>query len=819
MDVARRSRPAPAGGARQVCKTAEVSLGPTGRRTCSVPARRARAQVPRSAGFAALAGSAGVLAGPWSGEAWAAVATLLAAILWCGAGLVLAPLRRNRGWAPMLCALAYATTTAAVAWDHAAQRWPARLSGERVLAEVTFETLPTVQGGALGSEVSLRIEAPRTLQRDLRAQLVWRDPPRPVPRVGERWRVLLRLDALPEVRNPGGPDLGRAALRSRLHAHATVSTATSNVRVAAAAAGLDPLRERIERAIRDQVEDRDAAALFAGLAVGATGRMTREQWQVFAATGTTHLVAISGMHVTLFAWLAAGLGRRAWTMAARHAGRRSPPIGREPFAAMIGLCAALGYALLAGFGIPTQRTVVMLAVWWVMRLGGRGQGGFDALGWALLVVLALDPVAPLSPGFWLSFGAMAVLLSGDLEHGAARRGAVHELWVTQWRVGIALAPLTIAWFGSVSLAGFLVNLVAIPVISFLLVPLVLAGMVLPIAWQAAAALHSIGWPLLQHAAEWPGAMPALHADPWSIVLLSALLPVWLLPVPVRWRLASLGALLPWAFATLGWLPRADLPASGEARVTLIDAGDGFALSVQTRHHALLVDTAASHVSPTAGVRSRVLPALREARIDRLDMLVLSLAHGPRAAGAAQLSSSLEVRAARFGGGWPGAPPPLQPCGAPERWRWDGVDFELRAAALPEGSCVLRISLRDRPVLLVAERLDAFEGAALLAAGAPLAADVVIAPRRGSPAALAPGLVRAVGARWVLVAARAVPPKKRATLAQRWGVPPSRVYATAGQGALAVHLRPGAPPRVLRHTGGWRPEPPPGAPLGYDSSAF
>jgi competence protein ComEC len=775
--------------------------------------------VPRSAGFAALAGSAAVLAGPWMGEAWLAVLALLGAFLALSAGVLAAPLRRSRWWAPLLSMSVAGAASAAVAWDQSAQRWPPRLSGERVIAEVLIDDLPSVEGGTLEADVRVSIEAPRALQRTLRLRLVWRGAPRPVPRAGERWRLLLRVDALPGILNPGGPDLGRAAARTRTQGRATVIDSPANLRIAAAGQGLDPLRERIAHAIRDTVEDRDAAALFAGLAVGATGSMTREQWQVFSATGTTHLVAISGMHVTLFAWLAAGLGRRAWTVAARRAARRPLRVGREPFAAMVGLGAALGYALLAGFGIPTQRTVVMLAAWWVLRLGGREQGGFEALGWALLAVLAIDPLAPLSSGFWLSFGAMAVLLAGDLERGARARGAVRELLVTQWRVGLALAPLTIAWFGSLSLAGFLVNLVAIPVISFLLVPLVLAGMAVPLAWQAAERLHAIGWPWMQAAAEWPGAVLAIDADPWRIVLLVALLPVWLLPVPARWRLASLGALLPWVAAAAGWPPRADRPPPGEARVTLFDAGDAFALSVQTRHRALLVDTAASHTAPRAGATSRIVPALRSAGIERLDMLVLSLAHGFRAAGAAQVLAAIEVRAARAGGGWPGAPPPVQPCGAPERWRWDGVDFELRAATLPEGSCVLRIAMPGGPVMLVAERLDAAEGAALMSSGAPLGADVVVAPRRGSPAALAPGFTGVVGARRVLVAARAVSARRQATLAARWDVPPQSVHVTAGQGALSVRLRPGMPPEVSRHVGRWRAEPPSHAALGYDSTDF
>jgi len=397
-----------------------------------------------------------VLAGPWAGTAPLAVALplvlLLWSVLWAGAFLAGMDCRRSTGWPVVGLLLVSATVTAAVAWDRLAQRWPQRSSGERVLAMVTVDSLPATQGGALGFEAEVQVVAPRSLQRSLRLQVTWRDAPRPMPRVGERWWLVLRVDALPVVRNPGGFDVSRAALRSDIDGRATVVTVSSNRRIYAAGRGLDPLRERIEGAIRDTVEDRDAAALFAGLAVGATGTMTREQWQVFAATGTTHLVAISGMHVTLFAWLAAGAARRLWSLGAARARRRAPPIGREPFAAVIGTTAALGYALLAGFGIPTQRTVVMLAVWWLMRLGGRERSGFEVLGWALLAVLALDPLAPLSSGFWLSFGAMAVLLAGDLEKGGVTPGAVRALLVTQWRVGIALAPLTLAWFGSVSLA-------------------------------------------------------------------------------------------------------------------------------------------------------------------------------------------------------------------------------------------------------------------------------------------------------------------------------------------------------------------------------
>ena len=756
----------------------------------------------RTAGYAALVGVCAALAGPAMRDgAFAGALALVCALVvpfWLGAGLLLPGLRRRALWGLALCALLGAGAAAAHLWDQHARRWPARLDGERVIAVLRIASLPEMQGGALGFEAVADIEAPVTLRRSLRVRVAWRGAPRPLPRVGERWRLLLRVDRLAGARNPGGFDPAPEALRGRIHGRAVVVGSALNARLAAAEPSLDALRERIARAIRDTVEDRDAAALFAGLAVGATGAMTREQWRVFSITGTTHLVAISGMHVTLFAWIAAGAARRLWRVLAAQ---RAPPVACEPFAASVGIVAALGYALLAGFGIPTQRTVVMLAVWWAMRLSGRERSAVEVLGAALLAVLLIDPLAPLSSGFWLSFTAMGVLLLGDLEHAAPRRGAVRELAWTQARVGVALAPLTVAWFSSVSLAGFVVNFVAIPVISFVLVPLVLLGMLWAPAWRIAERVHDIGWPLLQAASEWPGAALMLDADPWWIALAVSAVPLWLLPVPPVWRAASLGAFVPWALVVCGVLPRADAPAQGEARIVVLDAGDGAAVLLRTRRHALLVDTATTYVGGAAGARSGVLPLLREAGLRRLDLLVLSSADGGRAAGAAEILAGIEVVEARFGGAWRGAPAPLLPCLREERWLWDGVEVELRPARRPEGSCVLRVGPPGGPRLLVTERLDAEEGAALLADGASLRADIALAPRRGSVAALAPGFTAAVGAGWLLVSARELPPRRRSAIAEAWRLPPARVYATARQGALAVELRAGLPPRVLRYADG------------------
>ena len=203
-------------------------------------------------------------------------------------------------------------------------------------------------------------------------------------------------------------------------------------REAAAGPGWAGWRESIAERIRASVVDRDAAALIAGLAVGATADMTREQWRVFGATGTVHLVAISGLHVTMFAWLATVATRRAWRLA-----RLGRWCDREPLAAAVGLAAASGYALLAGFTVPTQRTLLMLAIWWGARLAGRPQGGLEVIGLALLGVLLFDPLAPLAAGFWLSFAAIGVLIATD---GLAERATPGDATAAERAGGVAPAP-------------------------------------------------------------------------------------------------------------------------------------------------------------------------------------------------------------------------------------------------------------------------------------------------------------------------------------------------------------------------------------------
>lgn len=660
-----------------------------------------------------------------------------------------------------------AFVTLVLALDQLAQRWSPADEGQRVIAEVQIDLLVRRTSAGAEFDALLYIESPSRLQRTLRARVSWRDPSK-VPRAAERWRLLLQLSAPRANTNPGGFDEQREFFRDRVHARAVVLPFAGNRRVAAQSGGLLAVRERTVRRIREAVVDRDASALFAGLSVGATGEVTREQWQVFSDTGTTHLVAISGMHVTLFCWVVAALARRLWARLQWLVRR----LDRETFAATLGVPAAALYAAIAGFGIPAQRTVVMLAVWWMFRLTGRVHAGFDVLGLAIIAVLIVDPFAPLSSGFWLSFVAMATLIATEAAQGSGLRAWFMETLRTQWRVSLALLPITLVWFSSFSLAGLIVNFAAIPVFSLVLVPVALLGSLLgafarPLAaplWWVGERVHEWLWPLLV----------VVAAHPYAAIQLS-----------------------PAAFLPMSGLER---PGEGEVMITLLDAGEGTSLIVRTRHHALVYDTGEHYESEGRSAERLVAPALRALGVSKVDRLVLSGSHAQRAAGAARLLAAVPVHSIIGGGAWPGAHRPVEDCARGARWQWEGVEFET--FGLPGGSCALRIDFGGDPSFLIADRLDADESSAFatqaLAGQRPLRSTVVVTPRRGAVAAATPQFVEAVDAQWIMIPGGKAAPDRLARVALHWRVDPTRVVATAAEGAVTLRLRKGLPLR-------WRPQ--------------
>jgi competence protein ComEC len=582
-------------------------------------------------------------------------------------------------------------------------------------------------------------------------------------RAGERWALTLRIKAPHGSMNPHGFDYELWLWEQGIQATAYVRTSAKDAAPERLAqTGQAPValaRQAVRDRIQAQVPDRRVAGLLTALVVGDQAALERNDWDVFRATGVSHLVSISGLHITLFAWGAAALVGRLW----RRSGRLSLACPAAIAAAWGGLAAACAYAVFAGWGLPAQRTCWMLATVTLLRASGLRWPGLQVWLLACAVVVAVDPWALLQPGFWLSFFAIGVLIA--INQGAARAYSVRAegtfylyFWNIlrrnfgeQWGMTLALAPLTLMVFGQVSVVGLLANLVAIPWVTLVLAPLALLGVVLPALWDVAAWAAQGLWWWLGWLAQWPGASLSLPRAPmvWG---LASLLGALMLVLPWSWSARLLG--LPLLLPVLWWQPEASAP--GAFTLLAPDVGQGNAVLVRTAHHALLFD-AGPRYSLESDAGNRVLVPLLRALDVKLDTLVLSHRDTDHVGGApaalalypqAALLSSLEpehplqlLRASRR-------------CEAGQTWEWDGVRFEIlhpRAQdyaqpAKPNAmSCVLRIAGTHGRALLAGD-IEAAQEARLLQSesdAALLKADWLLVPHHGSKTSSTPAFVAAV----------------------------------------------------------------------------
>ncbi len=581
---------------------------------------------------------------------------------------------------------------------------------------------------------------------------------------GQRWRFIVRLKQPHGSINPHGFDHELWMFEQGLRASGAVrATERDAVQLLQARAGapIERARQHVRDAIEARVPDARAAGVLAALAVGDQAAIERADWDVFRTTGIAHLVSISGLHVTMFAWLAAALISRGW----RTSARAVLWLPAATAARWGGLLAATMYALLSGWGVPAQRTLWMLASAALLsQLGLRWPWPLVLLVVAA-VVAAIDPWALLQPGFWLSFAAVGLLIAATPLEDNSPRG--HPLWRavrnglrTQAVATVGLAPLTLVFFQQVSLIGFIANLIAIPLITFVITPLALAGALAPPLWTLAAACVQGLTIVLQKLAALPAAVWTAAAAPWwmqAAALLGAAL--LLMRLPWRVRALALPLMLP-LFA-----PPIDRPAEGAMLVTVADVGQGSAILVRTRTHALLHDAGAQY-TPDSDAGSRVLaPLLRAFGVQRLDLLMLSHRDSDHVGGAAAVMSAFAVAALSSS---IEASHPLralskahQRCEAGQSWQWDGVRFDVlhpqaedyaRADAKPNTlSCVLAVTDAKGRRLLLTGDLEAEQEARLLREQPEaLKSDVLLVPHHGSKTSSSPAFLDAVAPRVALV---------------------------------------------------------------------
>lgn len=624
----------------------------------------------------------------------------------------------------------------------------------------------------------------------------------PQVQVGERWQWIVRLKRPHGVINPHGFDVESWILSEGVRATGAVRLKSDMQRLATSVNHprywVEYARAKVASRIAEVLAEKPYVGVIRALVIGDDSQIARADWDVYMRTGTNHLMSISGLHITMLSGLIFALTYWLWRRNARLLLR----LPARKAAAMAGMITALLYAALAGFSIPTQRTLYMLMTVTVMLWLDRPISMPRMLAIALLVVVVLDPWAVNTAGFWLSFGAVAVIAYAM----GGRIGRPHWLFEAvkaQWAVTLGLLPLLVVMFGQFSVISPIANAFAIPVISFLVVPAAIFGSLLPvdISLQLShailnATMVGLNWLSAMPLATWQQAAPSI----WTLLLAMFGVVWWLLPrgVPMRW----LGAvcMLP-LFA-----PHINGLYAGDLRVTVLDVGQGLSVVVQTAQHTMLYDAGTRYDAQSdAGMRI-VIPFLRAEGVRTLSGMVLShddLDHsGGIASVAGQvptawLLSSLSPQASLLHqppfDTWPQAKKIT--CYAGQHWQWDQVQFEVLSPAIEQiqntalkdndKSCVIKISSPYGAVLLTGDIERSAELSLLESEVDHLSSDILIAPHHGSKTSSTAAFIDAVGAQHVVMTNgylnRFGHPKK--VIEQRYLSHDARIYRSDHDGAV------------------------------------
>jgi competence protein ComEC len=626
-------------------------------------------------------------------------------------------------------------------------------------------------------------------------------------RTGERWQLRVRVNRPHGFSNPGGYDFEAAQFQRGIMARGYIRETALNKRLSKPRPGVNTWRAALAAHISGAGiainKTLDHSGLLRALVIGDREGISDAQWDVFTGTGTNHLVVISGLHVGFMALAAFAL----INLLVRVSPALMLIMPAQHWAALAALLAALVYSLLAGFSLPTQRALIMISVLMGSRLAGWAIAPADSLLIAATLVLIKDPLAVTQAGFWLSFGAVASLFLAFSGHGlpsASERGwrqplaSAWQRWVyPQWVVSVGLLLPLILWTGQVSVISPLANVIAIPVVSLSVVPLVLLGSVavavgIPSAsWLLVVADIALGWLMmfLEWLLSWtPGTWrPAVPSG--EVMLLMALASILLLvPRGLVPRWMALLLLLP-----LFRAPEPLRPAPGLMWVHFLDVGQGLAIVVHTHRHTLVFDTGPALGPDYDAGQAVLLPYLRWRHVVDVDRVIISHAHADHSGGLASLLSEY--------------PTPMQPmaCESGQHWQWDGVDFRVlhpgnsaRVSGNPNNSsCVLLIDSHGQRVLLTGDIEAEAERYLLSQWQDALSADIVQAPHHGSRSSSTPAFVAAVQARWVIISAgynnRFDHPHPE--IVSRYQQAGAAVEITAHTGALLFELG-GTQPRLL-----------------------
>lgn len=639
--------------------------------------------------------------------------------------------------------------------------WPAPLESRDVEVVGAVSTLP--DRGERYLKFDLIVEQAsfkgKAVNFSGRVRLRWYDPPPGAAgrvKAGTVWRLRVRLKQPHGYYNPGGFDYEAYLYREGVRATGYVRSSTDNTRLGRRGGwSIQPLRQHLRDRLELLLEEARFPGMLKALALGDRSAILDSHWDTLRRTGTSHLIAISGLHVGF----AAGIGALLGLGAGRIVTLVNPAVAAPRVAALGGLCVAGLYAAVSGFDVPAQRAFTMAAVFLLGVLCRRHVWNLRGLCLALGVVLVMNPAAVHDPGLWLSFSAVAVILAWLVNRDpASRRRKVVQAAGLQCLLSLALVPLVAAFFDMASVVSAPANMLAVPVVMFGIVPPCLASVVLLAAGLEAPArlcldladgILALLWAALSRLGNLDYASVMLQLEVWqSLVLLAGVL--WVLAIRSRarfWGVAALVVLL---------APAPPGPAHGGFRVTVLDVGQGLSVVVETARRTLVYDTGPRYPSGFSLAERVVAPYLRRRSTAAIDTLIVSHGDNDHRGGYEALRSAFPVR--RVLSSVAGELGSAEYCRRGQRWAWDGVTFEIlhprteRPPPHNNASCVLRVAGPHGSVLLTGDIESEAEADVLRDSGGSLPSDILLVPHQGSRTSSTRAFLDRVDPRWAIASA-------------------------------------------------------------------
>ncbi len=677
----------------------------------------------------------------------------ISVLLFCASLFLLLTARRARLAGVVLLGFVFAVARAELIFSTALD---SSLEGETLVATGKISSLPEKRRHSIRFEFhikSLVDKKGHILSSPGKIMLNWYSAPHE-PSPGEDWRLIVRLKRPYGFRNPGGLDYEGWLFQHRILATGYVVKDSRNDLLGKAPwYSVHRIRQQLRQRISEALKDNHRMALVVALAIGDRSLIDKDDYRTLLDTGTNHLLAISGLHIGLVAILVYLASLRLF----RYSGQVLNSVPAQSMAAVAAITSAALYALLAGMSISTQRALIMTVVFCLGTLGKTRYSMANIFFIAMVTVLFVDPFAILAPAFWLSFTAVAIILYG-MRGRLGEKGIWWRWGRAQFLIAIGLLPLLLFMFQQYALAGFFANLVAIPWVSLVVVPLVLAGILLmPFAGlpstfilKLAAYNLSVLWPILEYLQHLDFAL--LHGSSPSIgVLVLGLAGVFLilLPkgMPARW--------LGWVWLLPVILPYHDKPAGGEVWFTLLDVGQGLSAVIQTSGHVLVYDTGAQFSETFEAGSAVLIPYLRKKGIPYIDKVILSHGDNDHIGGANSLLEAMEYGTVMTSVPEKIAFPRIQKCHRGQHWEWDGVRFEIlhpdrdKHYKSNNSSCVLMVAARGGKVLVTGDIEQNVERNLLKIYRNQLAAEVMTAPHHGSKTSSSPDFLDAVSPELVL----------------------------------------------------------------------